>query len=123
MKNLADAGSPFQILRLVGNPPPEAFFISMLAYGAGIAALYRVNRRDRYQDAALAVGITTAFGAGSILGEDARSIFLRILPFSVLAILALSGLAHQLARRICLQIKANMEREKLLPRKLDIQDC
>ncbi|KAF6830722.1 hypothetical protein CPLU01_07179 [Colletotrichum plurivorum] len=112
-----------EILRLIGNPPPEAFLISMLAYGAGIATLYHINRRDRYQDAALAVGITAAFGVGSLLGEDARSIFLRILPFTVLAILALSGLAHQLGRWIFWQLKANMERENPLPGKLDILDC
>ncbi|KAF6811053.1 hypothetical protein CSOJ01_05977 [Colletotrichum sojae] len=90
---------PSEILRLVENPSPGVFFISMLAYGAGVATIYNLHRRDRYQDAALAVGITTAFGVASILGKDARSIFLRILPFSVLAILAVSAVAHQLARR------------------------
>ncbi|KAF6813476.1 UbiA prenyltransferase [Colletotrichum musicola] len=102
-----------RILELVENPSPEAFFLSMLAYGAGIATIYHLSQRhDRYQDAALAVGITTAFGAGSILGEDARSIFLRILPFSVLAILAISALAHHNARWVKAQPVADTYQEK-----------
>lgn len=72
----------------------------MMAYGGGIATIYHLNQHhDKYQDAALAVGITAAFGVGSIIGEDARSIFLRVLPFSVLAILTVSALAHHVARR------------------------
>lgn len=86
-------------MSLVADLPPGALFLATLAYGVGVSIIYHLhNSDDRFQDSFLATGITIGLLSGTLAGQSAETILLRILPGAIISTLSLSAFSHRLAR-------------------------
>ncbi|KAF9876194.1 UbiA prenyltransferase [Colletotrichum karsti] len=80
------------------EPSPMILFMAMIVYGVATSTLYQINREDKYQDVALAVGVTTGVIYEELSGDSILATLLHIFPWSILLTLSVSRIGHRFCR-------------------------